>query len=98
MSRKIEPVYVLANAVVLCLRIIAVADNYLEFWYAALRSSSGFRVRISSGDKATAKAKLYKARSEALDERLTSLSITDSPTADNELWIVHSKKDESNGS
>lgn len=72
------------------------ANNFLEHWYAALNSPSGFRIRVV-GDKALAKAKLYKARAEALDERLKTLSITDSPTADDELWIVHSKKGEPDG-
>jgi hypothetical protein len=72
-----------------------VVDNYLEYWYAALRSPSGVRVNIIAGDKANAKAKLYKARTEALDEQLKSLSITDSPTDENVLWIVHSKEPDS---
>lgn len=71
------------------------AVGLLEYWYAALRSPSGTRVRITSGDKVTAKAKLYKARAEALDDQLKSLSITDSPTADDELWIIHSKEPQS---
>jgi hypothetical protein len=66
--------------------------NFLEHWYAALRSPSGVRIRIVSGDKALVKAKLYKARADALDHKLSGLSITDSPTADDELWIVHSKE------
>lgn len=44
------------------------------------------------GKPELAKAKLYKARKDAMDEKLMTLSITDSPTASNELWIVHSKK------
>lgn len=66
----------------------------IEYWYAALRSSSGICVPFT-GDIKNAKAKLYKARAEALDDRLKSLSITDSPTASNELWIVHSKEPDS---
>lgn len=71
------------------------AVGLLEYWYAALRSQSGVRVRILAGDKVNAKAKLYKARADALDDKLKTLSIADSPTADNELWIVHSKEQNS---
>lgn len=63
--------------------------NLLEFWYAALRSPSGVRIRILQGENRLALAKLYKARTEALDERLASLSICVSPTASDEIWIVH---------
>lgn len=66
----------------------------LEYWYAALRSSSGVCVPVD-GDMTRAKAKLYKARKDAMDEKLMALSITDSPTASNELWIVHSKEPQS---
>lgn len=64
----------------------------LEHWYAALRSQSGVRVLVAEGDLVNAKAKLYKARKDALDTQLNSLSIVESPTASNELWIVHSKE------
>lgn len=70
------------------------AVGFLEHWYAALRSPSGVRVRVT-GDKAIAKARLYKARADALDPQLAALSLVDSPTADNELWIVHSKEPKS---
>lgn len=63
----------------------------LEYWYNALRSQSGVCVPVE-GDLTLAKAKLYKARKDAMDDKLMTLSITDSPTASNELWIVHSKK------
>jgi hypothetical protein len=63
----------------------------LEYWYQALRSQSGVCVPFE-GDPKLAKAKLYKARKDALDDKLMTLSITDSPTASNELWIVHSKE------
>lgn len=66
----------------------------LEYWYAALRSPSGVCVPVQ-GDMTRAKAQLYKARKDAMDDKLMALSITDSPTASNELWIVHSKKAES---
>lgn len=66
----------------------------LEYWYAALRSPSGVCVPFE-GDATRAKAKLYKARKDALDDKLSTLSITDSPTASNELWIVHSKEPQS---
>lgn len=47
------------------------------------------------GDMTRAKAKLYKARKDAMDDKLMALSITDSPTVSNELWIVHSKEPQS---
>lgn len=68
----------------------------LEFWYSALRSQSGVCVPFE-GKPELAKAKLYKARKDAMDERLMSLSITDSPTVSNEIWIVHSSKGEPSG-
>lgn len=68
----------------------------LEHWYAALRSQSGIRIRVE-GDMTNAKAQLYKARKDALDENLSTLSITDSPTASDELWIVHSSKAKTDG-
>lgn len=66
----------------------------LEYWYNALRSQSGVCVPVY-GDIARAKAQLYKARKDAMDPKLASLSITDSPTASDELWIVHSKEPQS---
>jgi hypothetical protein len=63
----------------------------LEYWYAALRSQSGVCVPFE-GDAALAKAQLYKARKDALDANLDSISIADSPTASNELWLVHNGK------
>lgn len=71
--------------------------GFLEHWYAALRSQSGVRVRILEGEKPNAKAKLYKARKDALDPQLDALTITDSPTEPTELWIVHSPKVASSG-
>lgn len=69
----------------------------IEHWYAALRSQSGVRVRIVQGDLTTAKAKLYKARKDALDPKLDALSISESPTASDELWITHNGKAEKSG-
>jgi hypothetical protein len=66
----------------------------LEYWYAALRSPSGVCVPFE-GKPELAKAKLYKARKDAMDDKLMALSITDSPTVSNELWIVHSKEPQS---
>lgn len=68
----------------------------LEYWYNALRSQSGVCVPVE-GDITRAKAQLYKARKDAMDEKLMTLSITDSPTASNELWIVHSSKGDTSG-
>lgn len=75
----------------------SVADvGPLEYWYNALRSQSGVCVPIQ-GDITIAKAKLYRARKEAMDPNLMTLSITDSPTASDELWIVHSSKGPESG-
>jgi hypothetical protein len=76
---------------------VSTTVGLLEFWYAALRSQSGICLRIVQGDATSAKAKLYKARKDALDPKLNSLSITDSPTASDELWIVHSSKEPTRG-
>lgn len=68
-----------------------VSVGLLEYWYAALRSQSGVCVPFE-GDPKLAKAQLYKARKDALDPNLDSISIADSPTASNELWLVHNSK------
>ena len=62
----------------------------LEHWYAALRSPSGVCVRVS--DVTRVRAQLYAARKEAMDPNLENLAIVQSPTAGNELWIVHKPK------
>lgn len=59
----------------------------LEHWYSALRSPSGVCIRVS--DIELAKAQLYRARKDALDPQLDALSLVQSPTAADELWIVH---------
>lgn len=64
-------------------------QGFLEPWFEALRSQSGVRVRVV-GDYELARQKLYRARREALDPRLETLSVVQSPTASDELWIVHS--------
>ena len=69
----------------------------LEHLYAALRSQSGVRLRVTEGTTVQAKAALYKARKDAMDARLDNLSITDSPTDPQEVWIVHKTKGEADG-
>lgn len=58
----------------------------LEPWYTALRSSVGVCIRVS--DKKLAIQRLYAARKAALDPALDSISIVQSPTADDELWLI----------
>ena len=63
--------------------------NYLEPWYRALRSSAGVCFRFSGGSLQLTLNKLYKARAESLDPALKTLSLVQSPTAPDEIWIVH---------
>lgn len=62
-------------------------SNLLEYWYRALASTHGVCLRVT-GNISSFRTSLYKARSEAMDTSLASLSITPSPTASDELWIV----------
>lgn len=61
-----------------------------EFWYTALRSKSGVRVRAT--DRQLLKQKLYKARADLGDDSLKTLSITDDPENADCVWIVHSRE------
>lgn len=65
----------------------------LEYWYAALASTRGVKIRVS--DLATAQRRLYKARADAADPSLESLALVPSPTSPEELWIVKRTKDAS---
>jgi hypothetical protein len=65
----------------------------LEHWYAALRSPEGIVLRVS--DFNAVRQKLYAARKEAMDPELDGLSLVQSPTDPNELWIV--KKESADG-
>lgn len=58
----------------------------LEFWYQALRSEKGIRLRTS--DRDAVRQRLYKARRDATDQSLDNLSIVFPPEPD-ELWIIH---------
>lgn len=62
----------------------------LEYWFTALNSSVG--IVVNSSDRHTLMNKLYEARrTYSNPAELEGLSITMSPTNDQELWIVHKK-------
>lgn len=64
--------------------------NYpiLELWYTALAHPIGISVTCSNTDRM--KAKLYKARKDAGDERLAALMIHTSPrNPEGEVFITH---------
>lgn len=67
-------------------KLISGSANVLEFWYRALRADFGIVVDVD--DFNLARAKLYKARKDSGDKDLDSLSISQSPTSQNQLWIV----------
>lgn len=71
------------------------AAQAMEHWYAALRAPAGIGVCIRVSDKKLAIARLYAARKESLDPALSSISIIQSPTADDELWLVKRTPDAS---
>lgn len=58
----------------------------LEFWYRALRSAGG--VCLRTNDREALMQRLYTARTEVMDPDLKSLSLVQSPTAQDELWII----------
>lgn len=58
----------------------------LEYWYQALRTPRGIKLRTS--DRAKLQRELYAARKASLDKELESLSIVPSPTDARVLWIV----------
>ena len=64
----------------------------LDFWYKALHSRSGICIRVTDLDKT--RQALYRARKDAMDPRLDCLQISASPTATDELWIVHARAQE----
>lgn len=59
----------------------------LEYWYDALRSTSGIAITVSDQEKA--KRLLYAARKEAHDESLDAISIRVPPNNPDQLWLVH---------
>lgn len=59
----------------------------LEYWYMAKNSQAGIKLRVNNVDRAL--AKLYAARTKACDPTLKTLSLIRSPTAHDEIWIVH---------
>lgn len=67
------------------------SPNLLEFWYSALRSPKG--VVIETDDPERLKQRLYKARTEAYDTDLDGVSIVQSPTTPNQLWLVKKRPD-----
>lgn len=61
----------------------------LEYWFMALREQVG--IILMTNDASRMRQALYIARSEVKDlhPELMSLSICISPSAENELWIIH---------
>jgi hypothetical protein len=68
--------------------------NLLEYWYLALRSQSGICIRVHGGEIEKVRQKLYSARTAAMDPQLNAIQLSLSPTADDELWLVHSTRTE----
>lgn len=62
----------------------------LELWYQALSAANGIKVRCS--DRLRVIQKLYHLRQKAEDEDLKGLSIVQSPTAADEIWIIKNRK------
>lgn len=62
------------------------STNFLEFWYLAMASKVG--IIIETSDRERAKQALYRARVDAMDDALSSLTIMTSPMSPNQLWIV----------
>lgn len=60
----------------------------LEYWYDALREEVGIVVEVLEGSTDMFKAKLYQARRDAQDPSLEGLSLVDSPSTPNQVWIV----------
>jgi hypothetical protein len=68
----------------------------LNMWYEALGSERGVKVRTD--DPKRCREKLYAFRREAKDPDLDALSVVQSPTSANEIWIIRrpeGSKDES---
>lgn len=62
----------------------------LEWWYEALHEPVG--IILLTSDRHRLMNQLYAARVDAgKPEELAGLSICMSPTAENELWILHRK-------
>lgn len=67
--------------------------TYSEFLYEALRAEHG--IRIVTSDPERLRQKLYRLRKQ--DPDLACLSLTISPIAENELWIVKKGKPDETG-
>lgn len=62
----------------------------LEYWYAALQSKYGIVLRTDN--VINLKQKLYSIRKEIGDPDLMKVSIIQSPTSTDELWLVKNGK------
>lgn len=65
----------------------------LELLYEALHSSVGTVVDCGESDRHVVRQKLYAQRRDSGDKALATLSILDSPTVPNQLWIVRRTKE-----
>lgn len=60
----------------------------LEHLYRALRSTSGTVIRCAPGQFETCRQRLYAERKAVMDPALDVISIVQSPTDPDELWLV----------
>lgn len=65
--------------------------EYSFIWYSAL--ASPFGIIVETDDTEKLKARLYAARSEAMDPDLQNISIKVSPFNPSHLWLVKRKPD-----
>jgi hypothetical protein len=63
----------------------------LELWYQALAEPIGLVIETNNPDRY--KARLYRAREESGDPALKALSIVQSPTTPNQIWIIKNRND-----
>jgi hypothetical protein len=64
------------------------SPTLLEYWYSALRSERGIRLRVSGCTREQFQQQLYKSRSEELNPDLAKISIVFPPTESDEIWLV----------
>lgn len=71
--------------------------DLLEPWYKAIQAPLGVIVHVDEGTFEQARQKLYAARKDSLDPELDKISICQSPTNANDLWLVKKKPNGSVG-
>jgi hypothetical protein len=64
-------------------------DEYLDAWYAALRSAHGLAVKAYPID--AVRARLMQVRSQHGDIELFNLTVVKPNHRPNELWLIHKK-------